>query len=222
VAHRTPDTVETHGDAKRLANAVASFIVELSVDRRVLTHYDAWRADRAPLDRAFEQLLAEHPETIDTFIADVYARDYAATRPFVRTLLQRLPATWTHMVTRELLRAFRTAHYTGRTRADVPPPDSTTPMFGVAVQLQPTHPRGKVPHDPYPVTHNLRLLYRNAVQEPRDSLRTLAREHAGWGQQDPDDCLRDVRRCLTQARALLDLAARSDWAQPGRIVVPQK
>lgn len=224
MSYRTPTAIEHHGDAKRLSIAIGGFVVELSADGRVLTYYDTWRAARTDTDREFEHLLAEHPETIRLYLADVSARDYAATVPVVRTLLRRLPAAWADMVTAELLRAFRTVHYHDRTRADRPPatPPAAPPAFGVAVQLPPTHARGRVPQDPDPVLRNLRWLCRAYVPERPVSKHQLAREHAAATSRDPEDCLRDVKDGIGQAWGLLALAAQSDWSPAGRIVVPAK
>ena len=225
MAHRRPTVVENHGDAKRLSIALGAFIVELLTDRRVLAWYDIWRSARAPTDREFEFLLAEHPETIDLFIADVTFRDHGTTAPFVRTWLHRLPAAWTDMVTANLLLAFRTTHYHGRTRADSPPArrPKAPPQFGIGVELTAAHKRGKVPHAPDTVQRGIRWLYRAYVPERPDSKHQLAREYAVWAQRDdPEDCIHDVKEGIRQAWALLDLGAASVWApeKPGRIVVP--
>jgi hypothetical protein len=229
VSHRIPTAVEHHGDAKHLAIAASAYIVELIEVPRVLTCYDEWRVVRAPADREFELLLAEYPETIQRYIDEMKWQDHVAMRPFVETLIHRLPATWIDMTTSELLRAFRIGHYHGRERADTPPIVRPTepPQFGVVVELQPTHPRGYVPHDPSKGRRGVRWLIRRYVQSV--PLQTLAREYAAdtgraGDRNDPLDCLRDVKRNIQQAWALLDLAATLPWSptKPGHIVTPSR
>lgn len=224
MAHRIPKAVEDHGDAKRLSIALGAFIVELLNDRRVQAFYDTWRSARAPNDREFEILLAEHPETIELFIAGVTFQDHEATAPAVRAWLHRLPAAWTDMVTANLLLAFRTLHYHGRTRADRPPPEppAAPPQFGIGVELTAAHERGRVPPDPDTIQRGIRWLVQAYVSEPPVKKNTLAREHAAARSRDPKDCRKDVKEGIREAWERLELGARSVWApeKPGRIVVP--
>ena len=122
-------------------------------DPRVLTFYDAWRVARAPADREFEVLVAEYPQTVGAFTDAWLAEDHASTAVVVRTWLHRLPAAWTDMVTANLLRAFRTAHYHGRPALTHrrPPRPPTRRSLVSACSSTAAHPRGRVPDDPYAV-----------------------------------------------------------------------
>jgi hypothetical protein len=222
---RIPTAIENHGDGRRLSQATGAFIVWLTTYPPVQTYYlDTWRVVHARTDQEFTLLLAEHPETIELFKADVAWRDHTATVPFVRTLLHRLPATWVDMTTAELLRAFRTVYHHTRTPADQRPAE---PMFGVGVQLTASHPRGRVSEDPAAIQRGVHWLCRAYVPERPDTQRFLAREYAAAVRRngfrnDPLHCRRDVQRSIDQAWALLDLAAALPWSptQPGRIVLP--
>jgi hypothetical protein len=222
---RIPTAIENHGDARRLSQALGAFIVWLDTYPPVRARYHTWRATRDHADQEFELLLAEYPETIERYITEITWRNHAAMRPFVETLLHRLPPTWVDMTTSELLLAFRTRHYHGRTRADVPPatPPATPPQFGVQVQLTASHPRGRVSEDPAVIQRGVDYLCRHYVKEPRDRKRALAREFGASAQwNDPEDAVRFVKNSIQQAWALLDLAAAATWSPtvPGRIVVP--
>jgi hypothetical protein len=226
MAHCRPTRITTHGEGKHLSQALGAFIVELTKDRRVLDYYDStWRPRRRRAEEAFEEVIACHPAGIPTTlvdwcIADRDARDQAATAAFLAGIMP-LPLHWLPVVTAQLREAFFTVYQHRRTDPDQRP---AVPLWGVAVQLQPGHARGKVPQTPDVVQRPINWLYRHKFAERRETRGALARElqartgRGERGEQADDDCRRDVWRGIAQAEGWMDLAAASTW-RDGRIIV---